>query len=105
MRGVNLVAELRLPVGEIKTAGLDQVAGSVGELDPDHRIVAPVADEDAGVGAVGEARLPALEGREEAAEAEYPSRRWPLGAEARRVAHHRAHRKAAKHSSLRPDPA
>src|SRR5436305_4198377 len=104
MRRVDLVAQLRLAVGEVEPTGFDQLAGAVGELDPDHRVVAAVADEDAGAGAIGEARLPALDRRHEAAEGEDPRRRRPLGVQPRRVAHHRPHREAAEHGPLRRDP-
>src|SRR4051794_28868983 len=105
MSRVDLVAELRLAVGEVETTGLNHLSGTTGELDADHRVVAPVADEDAGAGPVGEARFPALDRRHEAAEGEDPGRRRPLGAEPHRVAHHRAHREAAEHGPLGPDPA
>ena len=52
---------------------------------------------------LGQVRLPALHGRDEAAEREDAGRRGAVGAEAERVAHHRAHREAAQHRALGAD--
>ena len=54
-------------------------------------------------GPAREVGLPAVDDRDEAREREDPGRRRAVGAQAERVAHHRAHREAAEHRPLRRD--
>ncbi len=71
--------------------------------DVDHRVAAAVRDERREALRGRSATAASRHGRDEAGEGRMPRRRRPVGAEAERVAHHRAHREAAEHGPLRAD--
>jgi hypothetical protein len=97
VRGVDFVPAGELVVVDIESSRHEPLARTVGEVDADHRIVAPVGDERADAAAIGQPRLPAVDRGDEAGEGEYPGGRRALRCERQRVAHHRAHREAAQH--------
>lgn len=101
MGRIDVVACVGLVVLDVEAAGAEDLVRLASEADVHHRVVTAVGREHAGLGAAGQVRRPAIHRRDEPGEGEDAGDRWPVCAEAHRVAHHRAHREAAKHGVLR----
>src|SRR5205823_11452601 len=69
--GIGFVGARELVVVDLEACRAQDVARTPREGDPDHRVAAAVDDEDAQGWTVGEARLPALDGGDEAGEGEH----------------------------------
>ena len=102
--GVDVVGHIGLVVLDFQAARLQQITGPAPELDADHRVAPPVGNERAHAWAALEVRPPAVDDRHEPRERENPGWGRPVGSEAQRVAHDRAHREAAEHGGGRRDP-
>ena len=90
----------RLAVEDVRAGLLEELLRATAPLDPDHRVVGPVADRDRRQGPL-EVELEALDGRNEPAQRDDSRGAGAVGPETERVAHHRALGEPAEDRALR----
>src|SRR5207248_11324610 len=89
-----------LAVVHVEAGGLQQLASAASKFDVDYGIAPAVRDQDGHAGPGGEVRLPPVDRGNESGEREDPRGPGPVARQPQRIAHDRAHRQPAEHSTL-----